>query len=161
MAGGGNAAGRGLQSTEAAKMRRHANGAAAVAADAAHRAACGNSCSFAAAGAACGICAVPRVARFSIEEIVRFVGHQKFRRVGVAEENGARGFEARDERSVGARGIIFAKKRTRGTGPARDVDAAFDGEGNAVERPERLLLHYGTFGSAGLRASAVCVQVNK
>ena len=30
-----------------------------------------------------------------------------------------------------------------------------------MERPERLVLHYETFFSAGLRASAVCVQVNK
>jgi len=47
VAGCGNAAGRGLQSTDAAKMGGETNGAAAVTADAAHRATCSDGCGFA------------------------------------------------------------------------------------------------------------------
>jgi len=137
VARGGNAARRGLESADAAKVRGDADGAAAVAANAACGASRGDGCGFAAARAAGGICKIPRVTGLAVEEIVGFVGHQKFGSVGVAEKNGARGFEPGDERSIGLRDVLFAEKRAGGTGPGSDVNAALDGEGNAMKRAKR------------------------
>src|SRR5260370_10023791 len=52
MSGGRNAARRGLQSTHATKMDRHANGAAAIATDPASGTACGEGCGFSTPGTA-------------------------------------------------------------------------------------------------------------
>src|SRR5690242_9476344 len=161
MAGGGDAAGRGLESTDTAKMSGYANGAATVTANAAHRAACGDGGGFATTGAAWRVRDIPRVAGFSGEKIVGFVGHEKFGRVGVAEKNGSGGFQARDERSVCARNVVFTEKRACGAWPVGDVDAAFDGKRNAVQRAEELVLRDGAFRSAGLGASGVSVQMDK
>src|ERR671924_1223487 len=136
---GGNATGCGLESTDAAKMRGDANGAAAVATDAAHRATSGDGRGFSATRSACRVREIPRVAGSSGEKIVGFVGHEEFGCVGVAEENGSGGFQARNERSIRARDVIFAEKRASGAGPAGNVDAAFERERNAVKRAERLV----------------------
>src|SRR5690349_24935364 len=111
MSGGGDAAGRGLQSADAAEMSGHANGAAAVTADAAHRATRGDGRGFSATRAAGRVGEFPRVAGFSGEKIVSFVGHQEFGRVGVSEENRSSGSQARDERGVGARNVVFTERR--------------------------------------------------
>ena len=37
---------------------------------------------------------IPRIARFSSEQVVSFVGHQKFGSVGIADEDSARGFQS-------------------------------------------------------------------
>ena len=80
---------------------------------------------------------IPGVARASGEAIVRFVRHQKFGRVGSAEEDGSSGAEALDD-GRGLRGnLVGAEKRAGGVGPAGDVEATFDGDRNAVERAER------------------------
>src|SRR5207245_10860009 len=59
MSGGRNAAGRGLQSTDATKMGGHANGTATIAADAACGTACGDGCGYFAADAALELRLVP------------------------------------------------------------------------------------------------------
>ena len=53
------------------------------------RTTCGDGGGFTSTGAAGRVREIPGVAGFSGEEIVCFVGHQKFGRVGVSEENGA------------------------------------------------------------------------
>ena len=40
------------------------------------------------------MCQIPWIARFSSEQVVSFVGHQKFGSVGIAEEDSARGFQS-------------------------------------------------------------------
>src|SRR5215472_12941255 len=161
MAGGGNAARSGLQSTDATKMSGDANGAAAVTANAAHRATRSDGGSLSATRAACGVGKIPRIAGFSSEKIVGFVGHQKFGRVGVAEKNGSRSSQTGHERGVGASDIIFAEQRASGAWPAGNVDAAFDSERNAGKRPEWLILRDGGFRGASLCLSAVGVQMDE
>src|SRR5215472_5882235 len=118
-------------------MSGHANGPAAITSDTAHRAACSDRGGLAAAGAARGASKVPGIAGLSGEKVVGLVGHQKFRRVGVA------------------------KKGARGARPAGDVDRTLDGQGHAVKSAPRLTAWHGRFGRASLRASPVCVQVSK
>lgn len=137
------------------------NGTAAVTANSSHRAACGDSCGFAAARAARRIGQVPGIAGFSVEEIVGFIGHQEFGRVGVAKKDGAGGFEAGDERGVLLGHVVFAEKRTGWAGPTGDVDAAFDGDRDAVERAERISAQNGGLGDGGLQADFVLVQMDK
>jgi hypothetical protein len=74
---------------------------------------------------------VPRVAGFSGEEIVRFIGHKKFGSVGVSEEDGACGFQSADEGGVLLGHIVFAEKGAGGTGPSSYINAALDGKGHA------------------------------
>src|SRR2546425_1027642 len=161
MSGGRNAAGRGLQSTDATKMGGHANGAAAIAADAASGTACGDGCGFSTAGAARGMRQVPGIAGFSSEEIVRLIGHQKFGRVRVPEEDSTGGFQTRDKRSVGARDVVLAKKRAGGARPGGDVNATFDGERNAMERAELSTSRCRRFRCARLLAGAFAIQMHE
>src|SRR5205823_2548823 len=81
--------------------------------------------------------------------------------VGIAEKNGSGGSQAGDERSVGGREVIFGKKRTGGARPASDVDAAFEGDRNAVKKAQHLAAGDGGFCSAGLGASGASVQMDK
>jgi len=161
VAGGGNAAGSGLEPANAAEMRGHANRTAAIAADSTDGAARSDRGRFAAARTARGESEIPGIAGFSIKEIVRLVGHQEFGSVGVAEENGACGFEARDERGVLRGNVVFAEKRAAGAGPTGNVDGTFDADGNAVKRAERRTLCQGGFGGTSLLASAGFVEVDE
>src|SRR5271157_4057254 len=103
-------------------MSRGANGTAAVAADSTHGAARGDRGCFAATGATRRMGEVPGIGSFAVEEIVGFVSHQEFRRVGVAEQDGASGFEASNEWRIGCWNVVFAEQGTGGTGPTGDVD---------------------------------------
>src|SRR5260370_32215369 len=114
-------------------MCGNADRAAAIAADAGSRAACGNRGSFASARAAGGVRQIPRIARFSGLQVVGFVGDQKFGSVGIAEEDGACSLQSQDEWSVPFCNVVFAEKRTGGTGPTGDIDAALDAERHAME----------------------------
>src|SRR5882762_67930 len=96
VASGGNAAGRGLKSADAAKVSGGADGTAAVAADSAHRATGGDRGGFATAGASCRIRRIPWVGSFAAHAVVCFVGHQEFGRIGAAEQDCAGIFETRD-----------------------------------------------------------------
>jgi len=156
-----DAAGSGLQAADSAEMRGQANGAAAVATNAAGRAAGGNGCSFAPAGTACGTGQIPGIAGFSAEEIIGFVGHQEFGRIGVAEEDGAGGFEAGDQRGVLLGNVVFAKKRTDGCGPTSDVDATLDGKGNSVERAEKQTAQDGGLRDGSLDACFLFAEVDE
>ena len=161
MSGCRDAAGSRLQSTNATKVRRDADGAAAVAADSTNRAAGGDGGRFAATGAPGGVSEVPRIAGFSNQKIVGFVGHQEFGGIGVAEKNGASRFQPGDERGVLGGDVVFAKKRAGGAGPARDVDATLDGKRDTVKRPKTHPAHEGGFGGASLKARALFVEMHE
>jgi len=105
---GRNAAGSGLESADAAEMRGHSNGAAAVAADSTCGAAGSDGCSFAATRAPGGISCVPRIAGSSLEKVVGFVSHEEFGSVCISEEDSARGFQSRDERGVAFGNVAHA-----------------------------------------------------
>src|SRR5437660_35088 len=142
-------------------MRGNADRASAIAADAASRAACGNRGSFASARAARGVRQIPRIARFSREQVVSFVGHQKFGSGRIAEEDGACSLQSRNEWSVPFCNVVFAEKRTGGTGPAGDVDAALDAERHALEKADLHALCYQALRCARLPTSAFGVQMDK
>ena len=142
-------------------MRGHSNGAAAVAANAACRAAGSDGCGFAAARAAGGVSHVPRIAGSSIDKIVGFVSFQEFGSVCVSEEDGSSGFQSSDERGIPLRQVFFAQKRTGGSGPAGDVDAAFDGERNAVKRREWITAQNGGLSDGGLNTGLVRVEMDE
>src|ERR1017187_3721672 len=89
MAVGRDAAGRGLQSCDAAEVRWNADGAAAIAADSACRAERGNGRSLASTGSSGGALQVPRIVGAAGDEIVRLVVGEEFGRVGLTQDNGA------------------------------------------------------------------------
>src|SRR6267142_5348644 len=158
---GRNAAGSRFESADAAEMRGHSNGAAAVAANAACRAAGSDGCGFAAARAAGGVSHVPRIAGSASEKSVGFVSHQEFGSVCVSEEDGSSGFQSSDERGIPLRQVFFAQKRAGGSGPAGDVDTAFDGERDAVEWPDWISAQNGGLLEEGLDAGVVRVQMEE
>src|SRR5882762_10468867 len=75
VAGAGDAARSGFESTNAAEVGGDADGAAAIATDSCDRATGGDSGGFTSAGAAGAVGKIPGVAGFSLEEIVGFVVH--------------------------------------------------------------------------------------
>src|SRR5258708_28049010 len=87
VAAGRNSPWRRLQSTDTAKMCGHADRAAAVAAHSARGTAGSNRSGFTAAGTSRRELVIPRIAGFSGEPVIGFVSHQKFRSVGVTQEN--------------------------------------------------------------------------
>src|ERR1017187_6098215 len=96
MAVGRDAAGGGLQSGNAAEMRRNADGTAAIAADSARRAEGSNGRRLTAARSSGGALQVPRIVGSAGDEIVRFVVGEEFGRVGLTQDDGARGAQAGD-----------------------------------------------------------------
>src|SRR2546430_16827246 len=75
---------------------------------------CSNRRRFASARPARGECQIPRVARFSSEQVVSFVSHQKFGSVGIPEEDGAGRFQPRNKRSILLGKVVLAQKGTGG-----------------------------------------------
>lgn len=96
VAGGGDAAGGGLQAGDAAAVGGNTDGPAAVAADAAGRATGSNGRSFTAAGATGGAFKVPGVGRPASDGVIGFVVGEEFGAVGFAKDDGAGGAEALD-----------------------------------------------------------------
>lgn len=56
---------------------------------------------------------------------------------------------------------MLPEKRACGAGPARDVDAAFDADWNAVKRTEWLVFEDVGFRGTGLRSSGISIQMNE
>src|ERR1022692_2810213 len=96
MAVGRDAAGRGLQSGDAAEMRWNADGTAAIAADSSGRAERSNGGRLAAAGSSGRALQVPRIVGAAGDEIVRFIVGEEFGRVRLTQDDGARGAQAGD-----------------------------------------------------------------
>jgi hypothetical protein len=78
-----------------------------------------------------------------------------------AEEDGACSLQSRNEWSVPFCNVVFAEKRTGGTGPAGDVDAALDAERHALEKADLHALCYQALRCARLPTSAFGVQMDK
>src|SRR5262249_39701666 len=133
---GGNTAGRGVESTDAAEKSGGADGTAARTADSAERTTRRGSCSFAPPGGRPPTSAVPGVAGGGGEAIVGFVGHEEFGSAGVAEEDGSGDAEALDDRRGVCGSFCCAQERTGGIREACDFDTTFDGDRNAVKRTE-------------------------
>src|ERR1700682_223587 len=115
-------------------MCGNADGAATVTAHASGGTPATNRGSFASTGAARSAREIPGVAGLAGQRVVGFIRHEKFGRAGVADDNGAAGFQSSNKRRVVARNIVFAKARANGTRPTGYVDTAFDGEWHAMER---------------------------
>src|SRR6266480_1395176 len=142
-------------------MRRYANRAATIAANTAGRAPCSNRRRFASARAARGVCQIPRVARFSSEQVVSFVSHQEFGSVGIPEEDGAGRFQPRNKRSILLGKVVPAEKGTGGAGPTGDINTTLDGEWHAMKRPEMIAQQNRIFRRAGLLAGSLGIQMDK
>ncbi len=161
MPSGGNATGRGLESADAAKVSRGADGTAAVAADSAHRATGGDCGGFASAGATCRIRRVPWVGSFAAHAVVCFVAHQEFGRIGVAEQDCAGIFETIDKSRVGNGNVILAEERARGAGPTGYVEAGFYGKGNSFKRAWLVSARDSGFGVARTGTGGFGVNVHE
>src|SRR6266851_2961683 len=155
-----NAARRRLQSADSAEMCRHANRAAAIAANASGRTARGNRRSFTTARTSRGVRQIPRIARFSMGQIVGLVGHQEFGSVGVAEKDGPSGLQSRYERGVPPGNVAHAQNGASGAGPPGNVNATLDCERNAVERSNWITAQDRRFRDEGLDAG-FAVQMYK
>ena len=100
VAGRGNSSWSWLQAADAAEVRGHANRASTVAAHSARGHARGNRCRFAAAGTAGRALQIPWAVGAAIEQVVGFPRHQKFGRVGYAQNNCAGILQPRHQRSI-------------------------------------------------------------
>lgn len=161
VAGGGNAAGRGFESADAAEVRGSADRAAAIAADSSHGTAGGDRSGFATTGAARGIGGIPGIASFAAQAVVGFVGHEEFGSVGVAEEDGTGFFEAGDQWGVGVRDIILAQEGASGTGPAGYIEGRFYGERDSFQGARSFSARQPGFGFAGAGSRGFGVNVGE
>lgn len=82
---------------------------------------------------------IPWIVGAARKTIVGFIGHEEFGCIGCADDDGACGAQALDDRSGARRDFVSAEERSSGVGPAGDVEAAFDGDGNSVKRAEWLI----------------------
>lgn len=155
VAGGGDAAGSGLEAGDAAKMRGHANGAAAIAADAAGRAEGGDGGGFTAGGTAGSARRVGGMAGAAGDEVVGFVAGEQLGCVGLAEEDGAMATELRDGGGIGGGAMADAQAAADLGGQARNVEAVFDGDWHAVQRAQGLTARDGGFAGASFFESAL------
>src|SRR5579859_7052938 len=142
-------------------MGGDANGAAAIAANAAEGTTRGDGSGFAAAGAAAGARGIPGIAGAAGEAIVGFVGHEEFGSVRAAEEDCAGGAKALDDGGGAARSFVGAEKRTGGIGPAGDVEAAFYGERDAVKRADGFVMSNGLGRDDCIFASGFRIEMNE
>lgn|SRR5882724_1011420 len=137
--GGWDAAGRWLESADAAEVRRDTNRAAAVAADSAERTARSDGRRFTATGAAGRVREIPRIAGGAGDAIVGFVSHEEFGRVRAADKNGSGRAKAFDDGRGARRNFTFAEEGAGGSGPACDLDAALHGDRDSVKRAGRFV----------------------
>lgn len=134
VAGGGAAAGGGLEADDAAEVGGHADGAAAITADAAGREIGGDGGSFAAAAAAGRAGVVEGVSRPAGDGVVGFVVGKKLRAVGFAEEDGAGLTEAGHGGGVAGGAVLEAVARAAEGGRAFEIERIFDGDRDTVQR---------------------------
>src|SRR5215469_9444960 len=142
-------------------MSGRANGTAAVAADPRDGTAGGDGRSFAAARAARRVRRIPRIGSFAGEAVVGFVGHQEFGCVGIAEQDGAGFFQARDDSRVGVRDVVLAEERAGGTGPAGDVERGFYRKRDSFKGTRSLAAHETRFAFAGACAGGFRIDVHE
>ena len=107
------------------------------------------------------MCQIPRVARFSSEQVVSFVSHQKFGSVGIPEEDGAGRFQPRNKRSILLGKVVLAEKGTGGAGPTGDINTTLDGERHAMKRPEMIAEQNRILRRASLLAGSLGIQMDK
>src|SRR5690349_572496 len=161
MTSGGNASAGRLESADAAVVRRDADRAAAVAADASRDAARGDGCGFTAARPARSAREIPGIICAPVKNVVGLIGHEEFGRVGIADEDGAGGAQASDERSVGWRDVVSTQAGTGGASPTGDVNRTLDADRNAVERAEFFAAARHFAGNASGAAGAFGVEGSK
>ena len=94
------ASGSGLQSADSAEVRGHANRSAAVAAHASGGHAGRNRRRFSATRSARGAREVPGIIGPPVKKIVRLPGHEQFRSIGYAQNDGAGLAQTRHQRGV-------------------------------------------------------------
>src|SRR5207237_9864167 len=120
----------------AAKARRDANRAASITAYATRRTAGCDSRRFAAAGAARRPFDIPGTTRASVERAVRLPRHEEFRHRRISQNDGARGFQPGNQRRVRRSDMTAANPRAGFAQKAGDIDRAFDGDRNAMQRSQ-------------------------
>lgn len=131
---GGDAARGGLESADAAGGGREANGTATVGTDAAGGQMGRDGGSFAAGGAAGSVVRMPGIVGAAVDVVKGLPVHQVLGRVGLAEDDGAVGFETVDAKGVGVGFGIAAEGCAANGGVACDVERVLDGEGDATEQ---------------------------
>ncbi len=82
---------------------------------------------------------IPRIAGFSDQQIVAFIGHQEFGGIGIAEDDRAGRTQASDQRRIVLRHVVLAEQRARRARQSCYVDVALDRDRHAVERAERVV----------------------
>ena len=161
MARGRNPARRRLEPADTAVVGGNADRSATVAADAASGESRGDGGRFPAARAAGCAREIPGIIRPAVEQVVGFVGHQKFGDVSAPEEHRSRVAEALDDDGVFAGDIILAELAATLGAPAGDFEGTLDGESDSVERAEGaggFCVCEFDFGSAGSPASGVGID---
>ena len=143
-----HAARRRLQSDDPGEVRGHADGAAAVAADAAGRQPRGNRGGFAAARTARRAREVPRTVGSAVERVVGLPRHQLLGNVGDAENDCARVTCAPHERGVLLPAHAAPERAAGFPGHPGDSNRALDAERNAVQRTQCLAVEHRRLGGA-------------
>lgn len=143
-------AGRRLEAGHAAAMCRVADAARRVTADIERRAARRDNGRGAATAATRSARQVVRVARQPVDQVVGLVGQRQFRRVGLAEDDGAGGLQTCDHGCVGAGDEVLAAERAGRRDEICRVEGVLDRDGYAVQRPEGVAAFGGAIGLTGL-----------
>ena len=141
---------RGLDAEDAAEGGRDADGAAAVAAggDGAQPGCQGRA--RAAAGAAGSAGGVPGVAAGFAHLVLGGARLPELRGVGLAQHDGAGGLDALHHHRVYLGDAVAEQGRAHGGGDALAHLQVLDGDGDAVQRPQRPAAGHGVIGGAGV-----------
>jgi hypothetical protein len=136
-------------------VRRRADAAPRVAAEAERRGARGQGGRLASAAAGWGAVAIVRVAGRSIDRIVGHDAAAAGRTVGLAEQDRPGPTHAGDDDRITFGDVRRALHQTRGGDDAGDVEDVLDRERDAVERPAALAPRQRGIGRIRLRAGAL------
>lgn len=124
---------RRLESGDAAEVSGNADGAAAVAREAARRAPRGDGGGFPAARSTRSASRVPRVQGGSGYKVVGLVARQQFRHVGLSKNDGSGRAQAGDGVGIAVRDVTEPEPAAAQCREAADIEAILDGDGNTVQ----------------------------
>ncbi len=155
---GGHAAERRPDAGDAAAVGRIADRAAEVVAVGQRRDAGGERGGGAAAAAPRRVRAMPRVEGAPAQLVVGVPAQAEGRRIGAADDDGARALPVRHRRAVALRDEILECRYAVGCGHAFLVDVLLDRHRHAVQRAQRVAAANGGVGAVGRREGLVGEQ---
>ena len=154
----GDAAGRGLERTDACEVRGYTHGAPAVAAQAGRGHAGCEGRGFSPARSTGRSVEVPGIARSAVKQVRSLIGHQELGAIGGAQDERTRRSQARDNNGVFAGDVAAVQKAADFAEITRRRDRRLDRDWKTVKRATR---RRGFVHDPGLRTDAFGVEVDE